>query len=734
MHAKKLLSMLLTALLVVTLLAGCYNSNFSKEAADALNRIQDTVAFETASQLTQALKNALKDNVQTSAVRDAILSDENLQSLLTSGYQLDVFAVNAGNAEEAAEMIAQNAASLVAGKKSEGKIAMVLADNGYYYVVVLTYRDNSGGQGGDDEQPAPPTVSNIVITNNSGISIPLTFVEGQDIESLLQGMTLTAYYSDGTPYVITNYSISPTSFETAGTHQLTITFVDADGQEVSFDMSVTVVEATIQSITVSTQPVKTNYAAGEQFDPAGLSILVTYTNEKSETIAYNDHANSFSWSPDGQLEEGTDSVTVTYQGKAVAVPISVGPARVVFIEVTKVPDKTTYYEGESLNTDGMTVTAIYTDNSKKEIAGYTCSPTKLTEAGTQTIEVTYEQDGMKVTAMFDVTVEKLVPESISISGNYKKNYSVGDYFDPSGVIVTVKYSNGTEKMVTDYTHQKNQMSQAKDNQKVWFYYTENGKEVKNYIEVKVIPKLTVEMDKTEFTQGEMLSGETVYLEETLGAPKKITRTYYTIEPETLAETGTNISVRITYTKNTDVFATVSVTVIAPPNISATDNSKLQGYLTNINNAFKSEVNKYSELTLGDQTSDLQNKLNKALDNSGSNSTQFKTLFKQSVGTEIDLTFSGAFFKSNEFEEGRQEETYYFAYHLSGTYGTGNPYVWATTSSGYNIQSKLKTIIDKIDEINDPYGTSSYKVYYSITDYDSSGLVATILVERTRTKN
>ena len=119
---------------------------------------------------------------------------------------------------------------------------------------------------------------------------------------------------------------------------------------------------------------------------------------------------------------------------------------------------------------------------------------------------------------------------------------------------------------------------------------------------------------------------------------------------------------------------------------------------------------------------------------GSNSTQFKTIFNQSVGTEIDLTFSGAFFKSNEFEEGRQEETYYFAYHLSGTYGTGNPYVWATTSSGYNIQSKLKTIIDKIDEINDPYGTSSYKVYYSITDYDSSGLVATILVERTRTKN
>lgn len=178
MHVKRLLSLLLTALLAVTVLAGCAGrSDFSKEAADALNNAQTIVHFSADSQLTKALKDSLKDNVQPDDVRNAIAADKNLQALLTDGCQLDVFAVRANTVEDAAESIAQNIASIASGKKSEGKAAMVLADNGYYYAAVLTCRDSNSSvsdDGSEDPAPDPGYIqtapNSYTITTNEGFA------------------------------------------------------------------------------------------------------------------------------------------------------------------------------------------------------------------------------------------------------------------------------------------------------------------------------------------------------------------------------------------------------------------------------------------------------------------------------------------------------------------------------------------------------------------------------------
>ena len=178
MHVKRLLSLLLTALLAVTVLAGCAGrSDFSKEAADALNNAQTIVYFSADSQLTKALKDSLKDNVQPDDVRSAMAADKNLQALLTAGCQLDVFAVRANTVKDAAESIAQNIASIASGKKSEGKAAMVLADNGYYYAAVLTCRDSNSSvsdDGSEDPAPDPGYIqtapNSYTITTNEGFA------------------------------------------------------------------------------------------------------------------------------------------------------------------------------------------------------------------------------------------------------------------------------------------------------------------------------------------------------------------------------------------------------------------------------------------------------------------------------------------------------------------------------------------------------------------------------------
>lgn len=215
MHAKKMLSLLMMALLVVMVLASCGGkTNFSKEVTNAFNSVQSTVDFDTDSRLTKALENALKENVQTTAVRDAMLADKNLQSLLTSGYQLDVFAVSANDAKEAAKMIAQNAAGVVGGKKGEGKIAMVLADNGYYYAAVLTYRDNSGG----DEKPEPsPTLESCSITSQPS---KIIYLAGQNFAP--DGIQVIGTYSDGTEADVTNQCTYQPDNITADTDSITV--------------------------------------------------------------------------------------------------------------------------------------------------------------------------------------------------------------------------------------------------------------------------------------------------------------------------------------------------------------------------------------------------------------------------------------------------------------------------------------------------------------------------------
>ena len=154
MNAKKLLSTLLSAAMAVSMLAGCFggggNKNYSDEAADAANAAQNTVVFSTDATLAKSLQDALADGLtQLDEIDDAMEADENLKPLLTSGWDLDIFAAQGEDAEAAAKTIAeQYIVSAVIGKKAEGKIAMVLHDgNGYYYVAVLTY-GNGGGAGG----------------------------------------------------------------------------------------------------------------------------------------------------------------------------------------------------------------------------------------------------------------------------------------------------------------------------------------------------------------------------------------------------------------------------------------------------------------------------------------------------------------------------------------------------------------------------------------------------------
>lgn len=468
MNAKKLLSTLLSAAMAVSMLAGCFggggNKNYSDEAADAANAAQSTVVFSTDATLAKSLQDALADGLtQLDEIDDAMEADENLKPLLTSGWDLDIFAAQGEDAEAAAKTIAeQYIVSAVIGKKAEGKIAMVLHDgNGYYYVAVLTYGNGGSGSGGgagggsgsgddgnrpgdddDEEENGRVFLKEIKVTPPS----TLVYVVGQEFKP--EDMTIMAFYSDGSSKDVTLDSKWECSlwnaekvFTTAGDSQVVVTY---EGKKAAF--SITVVPVTLTGIQVSGN-YSTEYYEGEFFDNQNLVVEACYNNGDVKVVTdYKLSCDGF----DGEdkLKPGKYNVVVEYEGFTAEIPISV--TSIVLDNLTVTTDSTfqkEYFVGDEFDPTGMEITATYTDGSAKELTIADCelrvtgldSDKKFTESGTQTITVTYTEDGISKSDTVTVNVKQRSHYiTVTWEGDGKVYAPDGSLIEKSGTKILVE--------------------------------------------------------------------------------------------------------------------------------------------------------------------------------------------------------------------------------------------------------------------------------------------------------
>ena len=157
------------------------------------------------------------------------------------------------------------------------------------------------------------------------------------------------------------------------------------------------------SIAITTPPAKTTYVSGETFNPAGMVVTATYSN--GATLK----ATGYSFSPDTALTDGTTSVTIEYTEGGVTKTAEQAIAvvhRLTKIEITAQPTKKVYEYGDSFQSAGMVVKATYSDGATANVTGYSCSPTLLSTVGTQTITVSYTENGVTKTATTSVTVNR----------------------------------------------------------------------------------------------------------------------------------------------------------------------------------------------------------------------------------------------------------------------------------------------------------------------------------------
>lgn len=170
-------------------------------------------------------------------------------------------------------------------------------------------------------------------------------------------------------------------------------------------------ENALTGISITRQPDKTAYEVGETFDPAGIEVTASYEDGSTKTVSAED----LTFSADVLNEEGVQTVTVSYTEDGVTVTAALNVTVTasgteepeVILSSIKVtpPKKLEYTAGEELDTAGMTVTAVYSDNTEKDVtADAVLSGYDADTEGTQTITVTYEENGVSVSAQFTITV------------------------------------------------------------------------------------------------------------------------------------------------------------------------------------------------------------------------------------------------------------------------------------------------------------------------------------------
>jgi hypothetical protein len=112
---------------------------------------------------------------------------------------------------------------------------------------------------------------------------------------------------------------------------------------------------------------------------------------------------------------GSQTVSVTYTENGVSrrasFPVDVVANSAVVpsrIDLTQLPTKRTYTQGDSLNLAGLVVQATYSDGRRRIVSGYTTNPAAgaaLNTIGSRTVSVTYTENGVSRTASFTVNVE-----------------------------------------------------------------------------------------------------------------------------------------------------------------------------------------------------------------------------------------------------------------------------------------------------------------------------------------
>lgn len=205
----------------------------------------------------------------------------------------------------------------------------------------------------------------------------------------------------------------------------------------------------LTGISVKTPPTKTEYYAGDNFDPNGLVLNLTYSSGNPGTRKWSE--SGITYKSNTGLTAGQTSVEISYGGKSTTTSITVKPLEVTEISSVSLKDNTKKFkQGGSVEKSDLAVVVKYNSGKTQTLADsdYEIADNTNLNVGTATIKVSYKS----FTKTLNVNVDPLEEKGIEIKTNPNKtSYKIGDKFDPTGMEVVIKYEDGSKSApITDY--------------------------------------------------------------------------------------------------------------------------------------------------------------------------------------------------------------------------------------------------------------------------------------------
>lgn len=273
---------------------------------------------------------------------------------------------------------------------------------------------------------------------------PTTFNVGDTFS--YEGLSVTAYYDDGTDDIVTPTSVSTPDLSSAGQKTVTVSYTEG-GVTKTADYSITVNAVTLESIEVS--DTKTAYYVGDTF--VKPTVTATYSNGSTSDVT-----NEATFSGYNLSTAGNQTVSVSYTNVTTANTsyfITVTALAVTSIEISGYT--TTFKVGDTFSFGG-TVTANYNNGSSEDVtSSASYSGYNMSTAGNQTVTVTF--GGKSATYQIVVSDSGGATDTTEYSLiNSTDDLEVGkSYIITNGITGTVKAiavtSNSSNRKTTDVT-------------------------------------------------------------------------------------------------------------------------------------------------------------------------------------------------------------------------------------------------------------------------------------------
>ncbi len=272
--------------------------------------------------------------------------------------------------------------------------------------------------------------------------------------------------------------------------------------------------AELVSISIKVPPSKVDFFDGEKLDLSGLLIVMTMNDGTNSEVKLSDFdSNSITCYPANGtiLPQGTHIVVFSHTESDISANISVSVKKVIVssIEIETPPEKLEYFEGETLELEGLTISLIMNNGEQEQIAyedfasnNISCLPINKSKlyAENEYITITHQNTGIAKSQAIKVKAIEL--SSISIKSPPETiEYFDGDILSLDGLVITLEMNNGRTEDVLYQDFSENKISCAPENgstlnmdsRNVTIKHTNSKAEVKQEIVIKEVLPISIEV-------------------------------------------------------------------------------------------------------------------------------------------------------------------------------------------------------------------------------------------------